>query len=122
MPTIHDTPPQHLAELLMIAATRLTEPDPAAGSMVPIGGPVRRGRLYLGRPRTYFGPTEHLVLGVGFATACWISAPGTAMPGLGRLRYSTDVEVDPAAARRDRTPSNSASANSWCERSRVCSP
>ena len=95
MPTAHDTPPQQLAELLMIAATHLTEPDPAAGSLVPIGVPVRRGRLYLGRLRTHFGPTERLVLGVGFATACWISAPGAAMPELGRLRYTTDIEVDP---------------------------
>jgi len=91
MPTVHDTRSQHLAELLMIAATHLTEPDPAAGSLAPIGVPVRRGRLYLGRLRTHFGPTERLVLGVGFATAWWIRSPGTAMLELGRLRYSTEL-------------------------------
>lgn len=90
-----DASPQHLAALLMSAATKLTGPDPAGGSLVPIGVPVRNGRLYLGRLRTLLDSTEQLVLGVGFATACWIGVPGQAMPELGRLRYRTDIEVDP---------------------------
>lgn len=51
MSALEHAPQQRLAELLMIAATRLPEPDPSIGSLVPIGVPVRRGRLHLGRAR-----------------------------------------------------------------------
>jgi Enoyl-(Acyl carrier protein) reductase len=95
MSAVHDTSPQQLAELLMIAAIQLADPDPSGGALVPIGVPVRRGRLYLGRLRTLLDTTGQLTLGVGFATACWIGPPGATMPELGQLRYATNIEIEP---------------------------
>ena len=78
----------------MTAAERLAGPGAAAGSLVPIGVPVRRGRLYLGRLRSMFDISEPLTVAVGFATACWIGARGVAMPDLGRLGYRSTTDVD----------------------------
>ena len=53
----------------MSAVTRLAEPDSTTYSFVPIGVPVRRGRLHLGRLQLMFNTTEPLNVAVGFATA-----------------------------------------------------
>jgi len=94
MSALEHAPQQRLAELLMIAATRLAEPDPSIGSLVPIGVPVRRGRLHLGRLRTLFDTADPLIVGVGFATACWIGQRGIPVPNLGRLGYRSATDVD----------------------------
>ncbi|MCU1388070.1 MAG: hypothetical protein JWL72_1408 [Ilumatobacteraceae bacterium] len=94
MSAVQHTSPAQLAELLMIAASTLAEPDPNLGSVVPIGIPVRRGRLHLGRLHTLFETSEPVVVGVGFATACWLGRRGMPMPELGRLCYSTETDLD----------------------------
>ena len=78
----------------MIVASTLTEPDARAASVVPIGVPVRRGRLHLGRLHTQFETSERVAVVVGFATACWLGRRGLATPDLGRLCYSTETDVD----------------------------
>ena len=94
MSALEHVPQQRLAELLMSAVTRLAEPDPTTGSLVPIGVPVRRGRLHLGRLQSMFDTTEPLSVAVGFATAGWIGARSVALPNLGRLGYRSATDVD----------------------------
>lgn len=95
MSALEDVPQQRLAEMLMTAVTRLAEPVlTTTGSLVPIGVPVRHGRLHLGRLRSMFDTTEPLNVAVGFATACWIGARGMPFPSLGRLGYRSATDVD----------------------------
>ena len=54
--------PERLAELLMSAATLLTESHPARGALSPTGIPVRRGRLHLGRARHLLGTAESVAV------------------------------------------------------------
>ena len=89
-----DSSPAQLAELLMIAASTLAEPDPSLGSVAPIGIPVQRGRLHLGRLHTLFETGERVVVVVGFATACWLGGRSLPIPKLGRLCYSTETDID----------------------------
>ncbi|MCU1395305.1 MAG: hypothetical protein JWM34_3733 [Ilumatobacteraceae bacterium] len=95
MSAIHDTSPHQLAELIMIAGSKLADEDRVSGALVPTGIPVRRGRLYLGRLRTLLDSSERPSLGVRFATACWIGPAGGSMPNLGQLRYAATIDVDP---------------------------
>ena len=88
MSALEHVPQQRLAELLMSAVTRLAEPDSTTYSLVPIGVPVRRGRLHLGRLQLMFNTTEPLNVAVGFATAGWIGARGVALPDPRSARLS----------------------------------
>ena len=70
MSAFEQLPQLRLAELLMNAATRLAEPGPARSALVPMGMPVRRGRLHLGRLRRLLDTTGPVAVAVD------VSAPG----------------------------------------------
>lgn len=88
--------PERLAELgeaLMSAATELaataevTPPQPA-------GVPVHSGRLHVGRVRRWLPSEGPVEVAAGFATACWLGAPGEPCPDLGRLVHRSETAVD----------------------------
>jgi hypothetical protein len=86
--------PERLAELLLSAATLLTESQPARGALSPAGIPVRRGRLHLGRLRHVLSTAESVAVTAGFATAAWLGPRDVTAPDLGRLAYRTETCVD----------------------------
>jgi hypothetical protein len=83
-----------LAELLVSAATELSDTTAAPSAVALSGAPVRSGRLNLGRLRSRLPITGPVAVVVGFATACWLGAPSESPPELGRLVYRTDARVD----------------------------
>jgi hypothetical protein len=87
-----------LAELLMSAAAELTEAPRT--ELVPMGLPLRDGRLSVGRLRELLPRDETLELVAGFGLGCWIGALGVRAPDLGRLTYRGRTAVD----RRGRVP------------------
>jgi hypothetical protein len=86
--------PERLAELLMSAATILTESQLARGVLSPAGIPVRRGRLHLGRLRHVLGTAESVAVTAGFATAAWLGPRDCSALDLGRLAYRTETSID----------------------------
>jgi hypothetical protein len=94
MSALDQVPPTRLAELLVSAAMRLNEPSPGLVHLAPMGMPVRRGRLHLGRLRALLETSGPLVVAAGFATACWIGSTETSGPNLGRLGYRGETSVD----------------------------
>lgn len=93
---VADTVPNAtLAELLMSAATALTE-GPGGASLAPVGLPVRRGRLSLGRLRAAFGPGACPTVDVvaGFGNAVWLGRPGSEAPEMGRLVWRATAALD----------------------------
>ena len=94
MSAFEQLPQLRLAELLMNAATRLAEPGPARSALAPMGMPVRRGRLHLGRLCRLLDTTGLVAVAAGFATACWIGPRDKPAPNLGRLGYRSETDVD----------------------------
>ncbi len=81
----------------MSAATELTAAAPASDVLAPLGVPVIRGRLNLGRSGPLVTPGAaggRLVLVAGLRTACWLGPPAAAPPDLGRLAHRGVAEVD----------------------------
>ena len=83
-----------LAQLLMNAATQLSSLDGARRPLTPAGIPIRRGRLHLGRLRTFLHGTDTVAVAVGFASAAWVGPPTEPAPTLGRLGYRSETRVD----------------------------
>ena len=94
MSALDAIPSRELAELLVSAATRLTENDPGRAALAPMGLPIRRGRLHLGRLRPLLDPTQPVAVAAGFATAAWLGAQDMSAPHLGRLAYRSETRVD----------------------------
>ena len=94
MSALEQLPDEHLAELLMSAATRLADPGPTRTALTPMGIPIRRGRLHLGRLRQLLDTSAPLAIAAGFATACWIGPRQAAAPNLGRLGYRSETTMD----------------------------
>jgi hypothetical protein len=88
----HDT--AELAQLLVNAATQLSSLDGARRSLVPAGIPIRRGRLHLGRLRSFLDGADTVAVAVGFASAAWVGSPTEPSPNLGRLSYRSEARVD----------------------------
>jgi hypothetical protein len=62
--------------------------------LAPVGVPVRRGRLHLGRLRGWLPEGDRVAVVTGFATVCWLGAVGVEPPGLGRLVFRSVAGVD----------------------------
>lgn len=93
MSALDPLPPARLAELLVSAAARLSDPAPPGPVLVPMGVPIRGGRLHLGRLRGQLDPAVPVVVAVGFGSACWLGSEGAPAPGLGRLAYRVVTSV-----------------------------
>jgi hypothetical protein len=83
-----------LAQLLMNAAANLSALDGARRPLVPAGIPIRRGRLHLGRLRSFLEGTDTVAVSVGFASAAWVGPRTAPAPNLGRLGYRSETHVD----------------------------
>jgi hypothetical protein len=83
-----------LAQLLMNAATHLSSLDGARPPLVPVGIPIRRGRLHLGRLRPFLDGADTVAVAVGFASAAWVGPRTEPAPNLGRLGYRSDTRID----------------------------
>lgn len=109
-------PPARLAELLVSAAARITEPTRPA-DLAPARVPVRDGRLHLARDRHWLPIDGKLAVVVGFGTACWLGSPDVRPPNLGRHVYrsasepSPDLAPPPPRTRPPRPPSTDAIAD-----------
>lgn len=76
----------------MSAAPELVATD--AAEPVPVGVPVRSGRLSLGRVRRYLPASGPVLVLAGFGTACWLGSPDDAGPDLGRLVCRAEARLD----------------------------
>ena len=76
----------------MSAAAELTATQRAG--IVPLGIPVRSGRLYLGRLRELLPAHDPVEVVAGFETACWLGSVVGRVPDLGRLAYRGRTMVD----------------------------
>jgi hypothetical protein len=87
-----------LAELLVSAAELLaTAPAGAAATLRPVGTPVRRGRLALGRYRGLVAAdarAARVQVAACFAGACWLGPVSVPSPDLGRLAYRSETPLD----------------------------
>lgn len=81
-----------VAELLVSAAAELSGAAPTPAQLAPMGVPVRRGRMYIGRFRDRL-QAEALTAVAGFATAIWLG-PVSGVPTFGGLSYRAAVSVD----------------------------
>ncbi len=93
MSALENLPSGELAELLVSAAARLTE-TASTSRLTPMGLPIRRGRLHLGRLRSLLDPTEPVVVVAGFASAVWLGSHTWPAPSLGRLAYRSETTID----------------------------
>jgi hypothetical protein len=93
MSALDHTSPERLAELLVTAASQLTSTTSTRSALTPMGIPIRRGRLHLGRLRDLLEAGQPVAVTAGFGTAVWLGCPAAA-PDLGRLAYRTDTRVD----------------------------
>lgn len=94
MSALEHLPADRLAELLVSAASQLTETGATRSSLTPMGIPIRRGRLHLGRLRNLLDTAEPVAVAAGFATAAWLGSPTASPPNLGRLAYRTETHTD----------------------------
>lgn len=78
----------------MTAASKLIETGPTPAALAPMGIPIRRGRLHLGRLRMLLDPAQPVAVAAGFATACWLGPVDAVAPDLGRLAYRSETTVD----------------------------
>jgi hypothetical protein len=83
-----------LAGLLVSAATRLTETALPRAALAPMGVPIRRGRLHLGRLRPFLDATGPVAVAAGFASAAWLGPAAASAPNLGALSYRSATRVD----------------------------
>ena len=95
MRALHPAAAAQVAELLVSAAAEFAD-QRAPAQLAPIGLPVRRGRVALGRVRAALGPGACPAVDVvaGFATAVWLGRPGTDPPALGRLSWRSQSPLD----------------------------
>lgn len=88
----------HVAELLVNAAAALTAAADLTTAMTPLGVPVRRGRVALGRARHLLtdpaDPAVPVAVAVGFGTAAWLGAATAAAPSFGRLAHRETTTLD----------------------------
>jgi len=84
-----------LARLLVSAAGQLADPSDSRVP-VPVGVPVREGRLALGRlrPLVQVRAGDAVACSVGFELACWLGSDPSAAPRLGRLWHQERLAVD----------------------------
>ena len=82
-----------LAELLVSAAGHLSGECSSAAQLTPLGVPVRRGRLHLGRLHRRLARHEPVTAVAGFATAVWLG-PARAAPSWSGLAFRAETWVD----------------------------
>jgi hypothetical protein len=94
MSALDHTSPERLAELLVTAASQLASTTSTRSALTPMGIPIRRGRLHLGRLRDLLELGQPVAVTAGFGTAVWLGRPVAAPSDLGRLAYRTETRVD----------------------------
>jgi hypothetical protein len=83
-----------LAQLVMNAATHLSSLDGVTPAADPVGIPIRRRRLHLGRLRWFLDGVDTVAVAVGFASAAWVGPRTEPAPNLGRLGYRSETRID----------------------------